>query len=142
MRRLGFTMIELLFIIVILGILSAVAVPKMMMSRDDACYAKLRANLSEAQSDISRTYTREFMKGSSIKDDKLKEILNDTLVANTSSGCAFAVGNVANGVADITMTVGKKTMKLKTERDAITKSPSIVCSDTSNDMCKKLLGKK
>ncbi len=142
MRRLGFTMIELVFIIVILGILSAVAVPKMMMSRDDACYAKLRANLSEAQSDISRTYTRGFMKGSSIKDDELKKILNDTLVANTSSGCAFAVGNVANGVADITMTVGKKSMKLKTERDAITKSPSIVCSDTSNDMCKKLLGKK
>jgi len=36
MRRAGFTMIELIFVIVILGILSAVAVPKMMGVSDKA----------------------------------------------------------------------------------------------------------
>lgn len=142
MKRHGFSMIELVFVIVILGILSAVAIPRMMMSREEACYAKLRTNLSEAQSDISRTYTKEFMRGTTIKDSNMKTILTDTLGAHSSNNCAFTVGNVANGVADITMTVGKKTLKLKTERDAVTKSPSIVCNNANDDMCKRLLGKQ
>lgn len=140
MKRSGFTMIELVFIIVILGILASVAVPRMIMSRDDACYAKLRTNLSEAQSDLTRAYTKEFMKGNTVKDDNIEKILNDTLVANTSGKCRFEIGNVSNGVANITMTVGKDTMGLKTERDLVTKSPSITC-DEKNDMCKRLLGK-
>lgn len=37
----AFTMVELIFVIVILGILSAVAVPKINASRDDARFAVL-----------------------------------------------------------------------------------------------------
>ena len=53
MKRAGFTMIELIFVIVILGILSAVAIPKMMGVSDKAdawvCksyYATLNATVS------------------------------------------------------------------------------------------------
>lgn len=141
MRRLGFTMIELVFIIVILGILAAVAVPKMIMSRDDACYAKLRANLSEAQSDISREATKQFMKGNTLGEDQLKTILQDTLGADSNNKCRFVV----NATNNIKMVVGKRELAMEVKNNGVTKTPTITCDKDSNNadakaMCRTLLG--
>ena len=141
MRRLGFTMIELVFIIVILGILAAVAVPKMIMSRDDACYAKLRANLSEAQSDISREATKQFMKGNTLGEAQLKTILQDTLGADSNNKCRFVV----NTTNDIKMVVGKRELAMEVKNNGVTKTPTITCDKDSNNadtktMCRTLLG--
>lgn len=48
MKRSGFTMIELVFIIVILGILGAIAVPKMAASRMDARAMAIRTDIATA----------------------------------------------------------------------------------------------
>lgn len=139
MKRCGFTMIELVFIIVIMGILAAVAVPKLIMSRDDACYAKMRSNLSEAQGEISREYTKRFMQGKALPttDANFMKILNETLGADASSKCGFEVTSATN----ITMIVGKSRLSLTTTQDSITKSPIISCDET-NEMCKRLMNKK
>ena len=57
MKRAGFTMIELIFVIVILGILAAVAIPKLAATRDDAEFSKMLANTGTCINDIGAAYT-------------------------------------------------------------------------------------
>jgi prepilin-type N-terminal cleavage/methylation domain-containing protein len=57
MNKSAFTMIELIFVIVILGILAAVAIPKLAATRDDAKISKLAANLTALLTDTQAYYT-------------------------------------------------------------------------------------
>ena len=59
MKRSGFTMIELVFVIVILGILASVAIPKLAATRDDANIAKASTELSSLISDMGSYYTAQ-----------------------------------------------------------------------------------
>jgi prepilin-type N-terminal cleavage/methylation domain-containing protein len=55
----AFTMIELIFVIVIIGILASVAIPKLSATRDDADISTIIANARIAVNDFQNYYTSQ-----------------------------------------------------------------------------------
>lgn len=55
----AFSMIELIFVIVILGALAAVAIPKLNATRDDAVIAKSAQNLATLIGELASYYTAQ-----------------------------------------------------------------------------------
>jgi general secretion pathway protein G len=64
-KRNGFTMIELVFVIVVLGILAAVAVPRLAATRTDAEFTKGRSDVAAIRSAIINERQTRLLQGDS-----------------------------------------------------------------------------
>ncbi|MDR2081188.1 MAG: type II secretion system GspH family protein [Campylobacteraceae bacterium] len=71
MKRSAFTMVELVFVIVILGILASIAVPRLAASRDDAVLAKGKADISAIRSSIVTIRSQNLLAGNASFPDNL-----------------------------------------------------------------------
>lgn len=76
----AFTMIELIFVIVILGILAAVAIPRLAATRDDADIVKVATNISTLVQDVGGYYISKATFSSDIK--KMTNVQNPIVVRN------------------------------------------------------------
>lgn len=63
-QRSAFTMVELIFVIVILGILAAIAIPKLAATRDDAEMAKGRSDVAAIRAAIVSERQSRLLTGS------------------------------------------------------------------------------
>ena len=92
MKRAGFTMIELIFVIVILGILAAVAIPKLAATRNDAKIASEVTSVAQAVQNLGAEYTA---KGA---------FTNYTITdANNAVKCVTFSGGASDGNVTVTM---------------------------------------
>ncbi len=80
MKRHGFTMIELIFVIVVLGILAAVALPHLGSTMGSAQIAKAQGDVSAIRSSIASARQQMLVSGQNSYPSKL-----DSLAGTTSS---------------------------------------------------------
>lgn len=59
----AFTMIELVFVIVVIGILSAIAIPRFAVTRDDAILVKVKSQVSSIRSGIAMQKNKNLLEG-------------------------------------------------------------------------------
>jgi len=89
-------MIELIFVIVILGILAAVAIPKLAATRDDAKISKLSANVSTLVSDAAAYYTSQGQANWKNANTKWQDVTNVELYTD-QKGTSSAKGTTVAG---------------------------------------------
>jgi len=82
----AFTMIELIFVIVILGILSSIAISKMAVTRDDAMVTKGRSQVAAIRNAIALVKSQNMMEG---KATLFPSKLDNLATATATSGKLF-----------------------------------------------------
>ena len=140
MKRAGFTMIELIFVIVILGILAAVAIPKLSATRDDAKISKMATNLSTVVSDAGNYYTSQGETNWKATTTTVNDVTNVPLYTDTKGTTSADTTQWAGKTFYLVASPGASTasdcIKITTTNDGnVTVDKG---GDTSSTVCKNV----
>ena len=139
----AFTMIELIFVIVILGILASIAIPKLWVTRDDAYIAKARTQVGSIRSSIANAYSLNIMSGNNEcpelegdKDDYVFEnLLKPYAIKANQRGINWTFESNSSTETNYTVTINGRSTRFIYEKD-----PSKNCPFDCNgsQLCKDL----
>lgn len=96
-------MIELVFVIVVLGVIAGIAIPKFILSRDDAIIARTKTQIAAIRAAISAKYNERLLAGipsypSSLEPENSKMLFSSLLPQNPSKESAGDEGWSKSGV--------------------------------------------
>ena len=129
MKRAGFTMIELIFVIVILGILSAVALPKFLGVADQAKAGKLTAYVGTLNTTtLPSIWSKAIMDGNGSIVDYGTEI-TDNITAPDSINATFSSTTIEPSAYDFNDSVAPIKKKQIAAKTYGTTKYTIVCKD-------------
>lgn len=109
-KQMGFTLIEIVMVLVLLGILSAVAVPKYFDLRDKAEEKAMAAVAAEYQAQINGEFANQLLNASAPCATAVSTAVSNTKTnfKVTDNAYSVSLGEVSNGTATLTVT-GKGT---------------------------------
>jgi len=114
----GFTMIELIFVIVILGILAAVAIPKLAATRTDAQASAKAQEVTAAVAEISNYVTAQGGDANATDLTTMSQVLNQLATnskgkeSNHDSKRRFLVYDKTNGKTCVKLETNSTSLKL------------------------------
>ncbi|WP_333720336.1 type II secretion system protein [Campylobacter sp. VBCF_03 NA9] len=133
-------MIELIFVIVILGILAAIAIPRLAATRDDAEVAKAATNISTILSDIGAYYTSQAEFAASIPAMTNVAVVGEGTLkadANDATKVSGSVNLASAGKECLTLTLVAAVETSSKKTPAYMK---VEATDDTSSICKKVQG--
>lgn len=135
----AFTLIELVFVIVILGVLATVAIPKLIVTRDDAEIAKAKSQIAAVRSGIQLkrnemilSGTQGYPKATDLEDgDCCFGGILSTKIEKRKDGNSYGWDKKADGI--YTINTNKEQVEFKYNNS----DGSFKCEDATNDADKK-----
>ena len=129
----AFTMVELIFVIVVLGILAMVALPRLAGSKKDAEITRAKAEIAALRSAIQTYRGANLLRqqpGSGYPED-LKTTTIEEITNGTKLGSNWTVSKDGN---TLTLRIGSDTTDFKYNKD----KGSLTCSGDSSTLCGKI----
>ncbi|WP_276709377.1 type II secretion system protein [Campylobacter rectus] len=135
MKR-AFTMIELVFAIVVIGILAAIAAPKIFATREDAIIARAKSDVASIRSSIINRYNTNMLQGNFRYPTSLEKRADsepfDDILQNSAHG--WTKGPTSGTTTTYTFTVNGNSVNFTYDSS----NGSFDCGTHSSGLCKTL----
>lgn len=143
----AFTMIEIVFTLIIIGIVSAIAVPSLFSTRDDAEILKTISDVKDVIKDVSNYYNTQGDFANSIAS--MTDVEVSSKIITDDNGLSEAIHTYKGNKEEDLITEGKRCLKivlLNGKNSATKKIPPYIKvvdgDDINSKICQKLIHNK